>query len=128
MDEPIEKELWDSGFVCHAKQCKSSIAVIVFTICLFRAAWKNLGDMPQDQAKLLYVENVLEYLGEPDKSKETIMGPVVSTMGEQVLEHDADVPVGLLYLFLALQYQTMSFFCFHEIKAGLNLTSLTPTI
>jgi len=58
-----------------------------------RAAWKNLEELPEREAKLMYVALADQLLpkqpGEGEGRKGEVMGPVVSTMGAETLEGDS---------------------------------------
>lgn len=72
-------------------------------ILLYRAAWKNLDGLPQDAAKLLYIDKVHKLLGDTEDFKEAGAGPVISTLGDDALEAEEDVPVRPVYLLYRLR-------------------------
>lgn len=58
-----------------------------------RVAWKNLDDMPQDQAKIIYIEAVNKLLPGVENEKAGGMGAVISRLANEAIDDDVDVPV-----------------------------------
>ncbi len=63
-----------------------------------RAAWKNLEDMPQEQAKVIYTEAVRKILPMEGNGRVGGMRPVISRMADEATNSDDDVPVNYLPL------------------------------
>ena len=61
-----------------------------------RAAWKNLEGMPQEQAKMIYIESVKQILPGVENEKAGGMGAVISRLAiDASADDEDDVPVNL---------------------------------